>query len=114
MSNEVNVVLFGSGVIVPPTQTHHWFWDFAPRDYNLRKRRVRTFSVVPYVYVDDSGGTGLPVPEPLPAYEQRVEISKVFHLVKANTAQMQVNVIVRSLTPNVPVGYVLMMAETDN
>ena len=82
-------------------------------------RRVRTFSVVPHVYVDDSDSSGPSRPlglpgDAFPSYEQWVEVSPVFYLLKANSAQLQLNVIVRSLTPHVAVNYVLMMAETDN
>jgi hypothetical protein len=126
MSSELNVSLWAQGVL-GPGETANWFWDISPADYNARLRRVRTFSAVPFVSAPDPGGTGLPLPPdpPYPTFEQRIEVTDVFHLLKATplpppgtfppgAPALQINVIVSNLSDSEPVTYHIYMSETDN
>ena len=123
--SELNVSLWTSGVL-GPGDSAQWFQDIPPGAYNQTIRRVRTFSVVPYVPAPDPGG-GLPLPPnpPYPTYEQRVEVTEVFHLLKATplpppgvyprgAPALQLNVVIANLSNTDPVTYQIYMAETDN
>jgi hypothetical protein len=124
MSN-VNVVQWASGTLAPG-ESAFWFQDVSPLHYNRTLRRVRTFSAVPHVYVNDSGdGLALPPNPPFPPFEQRIAVTQVFYLLKAtppvapgsyppNAPQLQINVVVTNLMPQNPVNYVIFMSETDN
>jgi hypothetical protein len=128
MSN-VNVTLFSEGILAPGAMAQ-WFEDIPPRDYNAALRRVRTFSVVPYVFVEDppsdpSRPLPLPPDPPYPPYEQRIAVTQVFHLLKAtppvppgttppNAPQLQINFVIRNLSNEFPVQYRVYMSETDN
>jgi len=126
MSNELNVSFWASGVL-GPGESANWFQDINPADYNTTIRRVRTFSVVPFVWAPDPGGTGLPLPPdpPYPTYEQRVAVTEVFHLLKGTPTPppgsfppgapaLQIDVIITNLSDTDPVTYNIYIAETDN
>jgi hypothetical protein len=121
----VDVGLWASGTL-GPGQVANWFWDIPANEYNMRLRRVRTFSAVPFVFVVDPGNA-LPLPPnpPFPPFEQRIAVTLVFHLLKATPAvppgvyppgapRLQINVVVTNLMPQFPVTYQIQMAETDN
>jgi len=125
MSNELNVSLWAEGIL-GPGETANWFWDISPFDYNRTIRRVRIFSAVPFVWAPDFGGA-LPLPPdpPYPTFEQRIEVTEVFHLLKgtptpppgsfpAGAPALQINVIITNLVDSDPVTYRIYMAETDN
>ena len=121
----VNVTQWVSGWLAPGA-SQGWFQDIPPLHYNRTLRRVRTFSAVPYVYVNDSEeGLALPPDPPFPPFDQRIAVTQVFHLLKAtppvpqgvyppNAPQLQINVVVTNLMPHDPVTYIIYMAETDN
>jgi hypothetical protein len=125
MSNELNVSLWASGVL-GPGESAQWFQDIAPNHYNTSLKRVRIFSAVPFVYVANSGQTlSLPPDPPFPAFEQRIAVTQVFHLLKAtppvppgvyppNAPQLQINVVITNLMDDFPVTYQIYIAETDN
>jgi hypothetical protein len=121
----INVSLWASGVLAPG-KSAQWFQDFTPAKYNVKKRRIRVFSAVPYVQVVDPGDA-LPLPPdpPFPAFEQRIAVAQVFYLLKGtppvppgvyppNSPQLQVNVVVTNLSKTAPVTYQLYIGETDN
>jgi hypothetical protein len=120
----VNVSLWASGTLAPG-QSVTWFWDIAVGDYNKFLRRVRTYSAVPFLPAPNPGGA-LPLPPnpPYPAYEQRIAVVEVFHLVKATPPvpagvypdgpQLQINVVISNLMAQHPVTYQIYISETDN
>jgi len=121
----VNVGFWASGIL-GPGESAQWFQDISPLNYNQTIRRVRTFSAFPFVWAPDPGGP-LPLPPdpPYPTFEQRIEVSEVFHLLKATplpppgvfppgAPQLQINVIVTNLMDEFPVTYQIYMSETDN
>ncbi len=124
MSN-VNVSFWASGTL-GPGESAQWFWDIPPLRYNVFLRRVRHYSAVPFVAAPDPGD-GLPLPPdpPFPAFEQRVAVTEVFHLLKATppvppgvyppgAPALQINVIVTNLMDQFPVTYQIQLMETDN
>jgi hypothetical protein len=125
MSSEVNVELWAVGTL-GPAEIVNWFWDIDPRDYAQTIKRVRTFSAVPFVETPPPGeGLDIPPDPPYPTFEQRIEITDVFHLLKgtptpppgqvpANAPALQVNLIVKNLSDINPVAYHIYMAETNN
>ena len=126
MASQVNVTKWAKATL-GPGQQHNWFLDVNPANYNAARRRVRTFSAVPFVFVPEWHGPDrpLPLPEDFPVFEQRVAVTLVFHLLKGTPAvppgtppppapQLQINVIVTNLMKQFPVTYELYMAETDN
>jgi hypothetical protein len=128
MSGE-NVQLWAEGILAPGASAQ-WFEDYAPIDYNRTIRRVRTYSAVPFVVVEDEPDQpnrplSLPPDPPWPNYEQRIAVTEVFYLLKAtptpppgvyppNAPALQVNVVITNLMPDQPVTYRIYIAETDN
>lgn len=125
MSSGVNVDLWAVGTL-SPGEIVNWFWDIDLRNYARTIRRVRTFSAIPFVETPPPGdGLDIPPDPPYPTFEQRIEITDVFHLLKAtptpprgevppNAPALQVNLILRNLSDTNPVAYHIYMAETDN
>jgi hypothetical protein len=122
MSNELNVGLWASGVL-GPGEIANWFWDINPAKHNQTIRRVRIFSAFPFVWAPD--GLSLPPNPPYPTFEQRIEVTQVFNLLKGTpppppgvfppgAPALQINVIVTNLSDTAPVTYQIFMAETNN
>jgi hypothetical protein len=115
MSGE-NVQLWAEGILAPGASAQ-WFEDYPISDYNKTIRRVRTYSAVPYIHVEDEPdqpNRPIGLPETYPSYEQRIAVSEVFYLLKANAVNLQVNVVITNLMIDQPVTYRIYVAETDN
>jgi hypothetical protein len=125
MASKVNVYNLGIFTLAKG-QTIGLFYDVPPGQYPAELRRVRCFNAVPYVFVFQwPAQPGRPIPGPgsdtiIPPYEQRVAISRVFHLLKPYdplapfSPRLQVNLEVTNLSDTDPVTCQINLSVTDN
>ena len=94
---------------VGPGGVQQWFQD------NRDPAKVRWFIATPVGGYQINGGPFMP------SWDQKAEVSEVFHLLKGGnhdldgtggTGTLQVNIIVRNLDKQNPLSYDLMAAET--